>query len=281
MPDFFEGKMALMATMHQKEKWIGPVLEKGLGLTIKPIPSFDSDALGTFAGDVERPGNQWETALFKLDGARELMPDSDLFIVSEGAFFPHPEMPFVTRNLELLVLKDFRENVTVRARNIENGFPLWESEIRQWADILPKLENRNFDEEGLILKAKSGDIWLVYKDFDRVEDVRKAYEEFKKTGLPVALLGPDLRAHRNLRRRQNLVLAAKDLVRNANRFCSGCGSPGFSSDHFQPGLPCGWCGLPTRLPKAEIFKCLRCQWEQEQALPEKEADPAFCDFCNP
>jgi hypothetical protein len=280
MTDFFKGKTAWLASKHQKENWIGPVLEANLGLTLTPIPSFDSDKFGTFGGDVERPGNQWETALQKLEFAKEMMAESSLFICSEGAFFPHPEMPFLTQNLELIVLKDFENSVLIRGQNVESGFPLWEKELKEIHDLEQIIQTHNFREAGLILKAKKGKDWLVFKDFDRPADLEDAFFQALKS-VPSVFISPDLRAHQNVQRQKNLQKAALDLARNAHFTCPDCKSPGFSTVKKVSGLPCGWCGLPTRLPKAEISSCFHCGFEEERQISEKEADPGFCLFCNP
>ncbi|MBA9076754.1 hypothetical protein [Rufibacter quisquiliarum] len=50
----FEGRTLVIATMHRKEEVIAPLAEKYLGVTCQVPLHFDSDALGTFSGEVER-----------------------------------------------------------------------------------------------------------------------------------------------------------------------------------------------------------------------------------
>ena len=50
---FFEGREIRIATMHGKEKVIGPALEEAFKMKYS-VAAFDTDLLGTFSGEVER-----------------------------------------------------------------------------------------------------------------------------------------------------------------------------------------------------------------------------------
>ena len=50
----FKGRRLLIATKHQKEKVIVPLLEMELGVKCFVPEYFDPDVLGTFTGEVER-----------------------------------------------------------------------------------------------------------------------------------------------------------------------------------------------------------------------------------
>ena len=277
----FQGKTAWLATNHKKEEIIGPILISGLELTVRKISDFDSDALGTFSGDVERPGNQLETAQLKIGLAKKKLPEEDLFISSEGAFFPNPEMPVLTRNLELILLKSISDHIEIKGTFSETGFPLWESAVSSEKDLNPYLFKRDFQNEGLILKTFSANKWVVFKDFNKSEEILAAFFEISKFKSNI-ILSPDLRAHRNELRRKNIGKAAENLVRNALSTCPSCGTPGFCITEIIKGLPCNWCEMPTRLPKAEVWNCQSCHYKMTTPLDNPEsADPGFCDFCNP
>jgi hypothetical protein len=46
--DWFENRTAIVATMHQKEQAIAPILQPPLGISITVPESFDTDTFGTF-----------------------------------------------------------------------------------------------------------------------------------------------------------------------------------------------------------------------------------------
>ena len=85
----FNGRTLLVATMHEKEKVIAPIFEKELGLKCITPFNFNSDALGTFTGEIERKDDALNTARKKCFIAMELN-NCDMAISSEGSFGPHP-----------------------------------------------------------------------------------------------------------------------------------------------------------------------------------------------
>jgi hypothetical protein len=49
----FQGRKLLVATKHQKEQVIAPILEKEFAVQCYTSDSFDTDLLGTFSGEVK------------------------------------------------------------------------------------------------------------------------------------------------------------------------------------------------------------------------------------
>jgi hypothetical protein len=48
----YAGRIAVLATIHGKERAFGPALHTALGLHVRVSPGIDTDALGTFTGEV-------------------------------------------------------------------------------------------------------------------------------------------------------------------------------------------------------------------------------------
>ena len=68
----FKGRNLIIATKHQKEKAIAPLIEKALDVKCLVSTSFDTDQLGTFTGEVERKYDPFATArkeMFVGDGS--------------------------------------------------------------------------------------------------------------------------------------------------------------------------------------------------------------------
>ena len=57
--------VAVLATMHGKERVIAPILEQGLGLRVALALGLDTDRFGTFSREVERTGSQLDAARAK------------------------------------------------------------------------------------------------------------------------------------------------------------------------------------------------------------------------
>ncbi|MFN3868141.1 MAG: DUF6671 family protein, partial [Hyphomicrobiaceae bacterium] len=101
----YQGRWVAIATMHGKERAIAPALCRCFGMAITTAPGVDTDALGTFTGEIPRHGTMLEVARQKatLAIARTGAP---IGIGSEGAFGPDPLIPFAASGRELLVLRE-------------------------------------------------------------------------------------------------------------------------------------------------------------------------------
>jgi hypothetical protein len=91
-----------------------------------------------------------------------------------------------------------------------------------------------------------------------------------------------MRAHRNPTRMSAIGRATADLVRRFGSRCPECNYPGFDVAERVPGLPCAWCGEPTRLIQREILSCRSCGHRHERSATDTTtADPGQCEGCNP
>lgn len=101
----FQGRKLLIATQHEKERVIAPILERELGVQCIINKGFDTDKLGTFSGEVERTDDPITTARNKCLMAMDLA-NCDLVISSEGSFGPHPTIYFLPADEKFLVFID-------------------------------------------------------------------------------------------------------------------------------------------------------------------------------
>ena len=88
----FKDRIAVLGTMHQKERVIAPLLENQLGIKVTVPKNFNTDKFGSFTREIERPGNQIEAARLKAQQALLLTGDS-LGIASEGSIAAHHYLP--------------------------------------------------------------------------------------------------------------------------------------------------------------------------------------------
>lgn len=58
----FKGRNLLIATKHEKEKVIAPILEKELGVKCFVVTNLDTDEFGTFTGEIDRKDDPITTA---------------------------------------------------------------------------------------------------------------------------------------------------------------------------------------------------------------------------
>jgi len=89
----------------------------GLGAELR-LHRTDTDQLGTFSGEVERPGDAITTCRAKAELGLEATGQT-LGLASEGSFGPHPAIPFLAVGQEVLVLIDRERRLTVVEQRLE------------------------------------------------------------------------------------------------------------------------------------------------------------------
>lgn len=279
--DFFAGRVAVLATMHRKEAAIAPPLEAHLGVRVTVPPAFDTDVFGTFTGDVKRPADQITTARLKAAAALRQTGES-LAIASEGSFGPHPQMPFVACDRELVLLIDRQHQLEIVGECLSTDTNYRSQRVHSPAEALAFAESVGFPQHGLVVKDGESDRILAKGITD--QDVLLAQVEQALNQSPRhAQIETDMRALYNPTRMAVIAQAAEELVRAIAQGCPDCSCPGFGLVKQFPGLPCSLCGTPTLLTLARLYRCQRCQFEQR--LPGDHglsaADPGHCPYCNP
>lgn len=99
-----DGLPVLIATMHGKEAVLAPPLAD-LGFQVLLPLDYDTDMLGTFSGDVRRPGTAIEAALEKARRAC-IATGVPRAISSEGSYRPCQTLFPGARNVEILAFVD-------------------------------------------------------------------------------------------------------------------------------------------------------------------------------
>jgi hypothetical protein len=108
----YGGRVAVLATMHGKEAAFGPILAGRLGVELTVPEGIDTDALGTFTGEVAREGSVEEAAMAKA-ALGLAFTGGDLALASEGAYGPHPQIPFMPFGVEVVAWVDHRIGLTL------------------------------------------------------------------------------------------------------------------------------------------------------------------------
>lgn len=106
-----DGLPVLIATMHGKETVLAPPLAE-LGFQVLLPLDYDTDLLGTFSGDVRRPGTAMEAALEKARRAC-IATGVPRAISSEGSYRPCQKLFPGARNVEILAFVDMENGKEV------------------------------------------------------------------------------------------------------------------------------------------------------------------------
>jgi len=279
---YFKYRKIIIATKHEKEKVMAPILERELCVQVIISKDFDTDQFGTFTGDKKRAGNQLEAARKK---ALEAMKHAgvDLGISSEGSFGSHPQIPWVSSNLELVLLVDKLNGIEIvgQSRSSETNFSGdYVSSVEEAREVVQKW---GFPIHGVVVRNKENGK-IIYKGITTDAELEvRVLELLGRIFVRKVFIETDLRAHMNPTRMKNIVSATEDLVRNAKSLCPECGCPGFVIFDVKRELRCVGCGADTNMVSMCIYGCQKCNYKEDRVPTNTQgyADPGECDKCNP
>ena len=95
----FRGIQIVFATNHGKVEAAKDPFQTILSSSVKEV-TIDSDSLGTFSGEVERPGSMIDALQGKIRLARAIT-DSRYILASEGSFSSADGFGYVVHNIEM------------------------------------------------------------------------------------------------------------------------------------------------------------------------------------
>jgi hypothetical protein len=244
MLPLFQNRNLLIATKHNKERVIAPILEKELGVKCFVDAHFDTDELGTFTGEVERQLDPVATVREKC--LRALQKNNcDLAIASEGSFGPHPSMFFISADDELLMLIDTKNQLEILVRELSTNTNFGGKKITQQQELLEFSKHAGFPEHALILRKSKEENTHIYKGIQNRDELLQTFELLvSKFG--AAFVETDMRAMFNPTRMRVIESATFKLMAQIKSTCPNCEMPGFGITDVRMGLPCDWCGSPTQ-----------------------------------
>ncbi|MDN5216085.1 hypothetical protein QQ020_28660 [Fulvivirgaceae bacterium BMA12] len=277
----FQNRKLLIATKHQKERVIAPILEKELGVSCFIDETFDTDTLGTFTGEIERELDPISTVREKCLRAMELN-NCDLGIASEGSFGLHPTIFFVQADDEFLIFIDKVNNIEVLARELSTSTNFNGKQIQSQNELIEFAKEIGFPTHGLILRKSKDENSNIHKGIVDIEILKKTFEELYSKFNSV-YVETDMRAMYNPTRMTVIKKATEKLVQKIKSTCPQCQMPGFGITDAKKGLECSLCGSPTNSTLSYIYVCQHCKFTKEEMYPNKKTteDPTYCDYCNP
>ncbi|MFN8277121.1 MAG: DUF6671 family protein [Chitinophagales bacterium] len=274
----FQHREVWLATKHRKEEVVAPVLEEAFQMKIRVPDGLDTDTLGTFSGEVPRPGDPVQTLRMKCQMVLDQF-GGDLALASEGSFGAHPQAGFVPVDEEWMMLLDTRNEVEIVVRELSMETNFNASDFVTESELMSFAKRAHFPTHGLILKGKDG---RIVKGIADQQMLMATYRELLSGGLPLRV-ETDMRAMYNPTRMQVIKTTARKLVQQMQSVCKQCGTPGYGVVRSEMGLPCEWCSQPTKAILAWIYQCKKCGIEERQLFPQgkQTENPMYCDSCNP
>lgn len=221
----YQNRTAVLATMHAKEQAIAPPL-RALGLSLLVPPALDTDALGTFSGEVERPGSPFDVVVRKarLGMQRAGLP---LGIASEGSFRDSTWIDIGAGGHEILAFVDAERQIEIveELRHAPTNFAYVET--RDGGDLGPFLQRIGFPDHALIVSPASvarnfrirrirpGEVSKGLRDLETLRAAIARAAAQSDDGL--AHVETDMRAHMNPTRMRAIATLAAQLAERLRR----------------------------------------------------------------
>lgn len=280
----FKNRTAVIATMHKKEQAIAPLVEQELLLKTVIPNNFNTDLFGTFTRDVKRLGTQIEAARAKAEKAMEIT-ETSLGIASEGSFGPHPAIPFLPHNREIILFLDKENNLEIIGEEFTTDTNYSHQVVSNLEEAEKFAKKAGFPEHGLVViigEPATGQGEII-KGIITPEHLSDAVNYALKKSAGAVHLETDMRAMYNPTRMKAIERATRNLIEKIKTVCPQCYCPGFEIIERKKGLPCSLCNLPTHLTKSVVYQCKKCGFSEEKLFPDgiKTADPGMCQYCNP
>ncbi|CAM4109928.1 DUF6671 domain-containing protein [Flavobacterium sinopsychrotolerans] len=277
----FEGRRLLIATKHQKEQVITPILEEGLGVQCFVPENYDSDIFGTFSGEIERKDTVLATVRAKCLAAMEQF-DCNLGIASEGSFGSHPSIFFAQADDEFLIFIDKKNDLEIVVRELSLDTNFYGENILNTEMLLDFANKVQFPSHAILLRIKPDDVIGLVKGITTKSHLEDSFQLLMSAHGSV-YAETDMRAMYNPTRMGVIKIAAQKLLDAIKSECPSCKTPGFCVTDAKQGLPCSWCAAPTRSTLSFIYSCKKCSFSSEKMYPRQKTteDPGFCDSCNP
>lgn len=270
-----------LGTMHGKAAVIAPPLA-ALGIEVVVPGGLDTDRFGTFSGEVARSGTMEEAARAKARLAIQ-MTGLPVGIASEGAYGPHPAIPFLALGQEMILWHEAATGREIVEMQRDDRPVFDQARISSVDEVEAFLIRVRFPGVALVV-AEDGAARPIAKglvDTRSVEQAVAAALTLSDSGRAVVMT--DMRAHMNPRRMAVIGELSGRLAARLACPCPTCGAAGWGRVRLEAGLPCGDCGTATGLIRTEILGCTACGAEVAQPFPGAPdwADPGQCPICNP
>lgn len=267
-----------MATMHDKGRLVAGHFNEILQMRIEEV-LVDTDALGTFSGEVERAGTQLETAFRKARLGLEVskLPYA---VASEGSVGPDPQIFFIKANIETMVFVDEILGIQVHESYKSNEILAFTTTTHE-DDLQDFLLKADFPNHKLIVKPNNGA--GAIKGISTYSDLEEAVKRARAISSDgEAVIESDLRAMSSPSRQRSISIVASKLAKRLSQTCPDCRTPGWGLTGYLRGVECSECGeFSKEAVRQEELGCIKCDFRTLGSVINQSLDPSECMGCNP
>lgn len=281
----YAGSCFVLTTKHAKSIAAASPFWDKLKASMIEYP-MDTDLLGTFTGEVERAGTALECARLKCEWSLKRLGDKVEFaLASEGSFGPHPFVPYLACDHEILYFIDRRHDFHLHLSHLSPNTNYGMKAVGSWEDLQTFAEASQFPSHALILRPDGKEIKApVFKGVDSQAALEEAFQEcLKHSSEGKVSVETDMRAMFNPSRMKVIGELAAKMAERLATHCPNCSFPGWGKVRVEKGLKCWSCHSETDLVKSEVFGCVKCDFESIHGRADKltQAEPLNCGHCNP
>lgn len=279
----YQNQLIVIATMHQKEQVIGPVFSELLGLK-SVTANIDTDQLGTFTAEVERKTSALTCARHKCELAIAAT-NIPIAAANEGSFGPHPFIPCIASDHEILYFIDQERNLALHHTLVTTNTNYDRKVISNLSILNNFAKQVLFPSHALIVRPnKSTQVSKIYKGIQNRDALERIFLEcccLSDDGQ--SLVETDMRAHMNPTRMSVIKQLAYAFAKRLATPCPFCDHPGWSVVEKKSGLECATCGSETDMIRSYIFGCSKCHNQKETPREDGmlRASAQYCSHCNP
>jgi len=283
MSQAYRGACIILPTKHAKSVAIAPPFLEKLGASMLEY-LLDTDTLGTFSGEVERAGNALECAKRKCEWALELLGETvEYCIASEGSFGPHPHIPFLRCDQEILYFIDRKRGFQLHMVHVTERTNYQMKALDSLQALRAFAKTAQFPAHALIVRPNDTR-GLLFKGIDSEASLEQAFHESATRSRDGKVwVETDMRAQHNPLRMAAIGELAVKMVDRLATPCPACSAPGWGRIAVEKGLRCEYCDQETEMIAQEIYGCVLCEHTERKlridgivAAPQQQ-----CNWCNP
>lgn len=279
----YSGSHFVIATLHKKGQAIAPIFFKKLGVTVVEC-AVDTDSLGSFSGEIHRKHGFLETARMKCElGLRQA--NDKYGLASEGSFGPHPYIPFLMVNVEILYFIDTVRDFHLYLTHTSEKHNYATSVVRSFSELQNFAIKSLFPDHALIVRPNISDNkTIIFKGIQSESGLQEAFDISLSHSVDGAVwVETDMRAHMNPSRMLVIQELAEKMAQRLAAHCPSCLTPGWGFYCKGKKIECSWCHESTLLDKTEIFGCVTCSYQEEKDSKNHFVGDLreYCTNCNP
>lgn len=273
-------KTIALATQHGKLAQIAPHFEAFPEWDVK-LAEIDTDVFGTFSGEIPRKLSPRETAIEKARAGAKML-GCDYGLASEGSIGPHPQIPWVTADYELLALVCLSKNIVVVESNLSTEIQAHKAQVSPETDIDQLIAKLDLPQHGALIHFTENNQQHVIKGVLDPNEFTRLLKELSRNSVSDVRVENDFRAMNSPTRQANISACAEKLVHRINSTCPECQEIGWGKIGYEYGLPCSEClEMVYSVPHSDKLGCAACDHTELVSLGTQTIDPARCDYCNP